>query len=173
MLCWLSSRVRRTPGIVSSAVAAAATSTRVRTLRMVVASRRVYRSLQYALLSLLYYQPARRTAALQEQLAVNEFCELGRVCTPLHANRREQCVEQLNLASPILARSGPNKRLPINAAAAAPIKQNGRLGRSSHRERNGSYYFPARRVSHPRRTVRAARGINNKYGGQQGLVPRR
>ena len=36
--------------------------------------------LQYALLSLLYYQPARRTAALQEQLAVNELDELRRVC---------------------------------------------------------------------------------------------
>ena len=73
-------------------------------------------------LSLLYYQPARRTAALQEQLAVNEFCELGRVCSPLHANEARSLRRAAKPSITHTGRSGPNKRLPLNAAAAAPVE---------------------------------------------------
>jgi hypothetical protein len=53
------------------------------------------------------YTAGYRTAALQELLAVNEFCELGRVCAALHANGESKCVDKA--AKPSITHTSPQR----------------------------------------------------------------
>ena len=60
------------------------------------------------------YTAGYRTAALEEQLAVNEFCGLRRVSEALHANGEIKCVGKA--AKPSITHTSPQR--PKQKAAA-------------------------------------------------------